>query len=304
MHNYGPLPLEERGLQHPCSDTRRLRSAASRGARGPLLWEGDHACPFERILAAAGVAEWADVTMPDGRWAPWHVMATRFGLAGPAAADAYVRVTRHLRALAGDAPARWRDEVQAGRAQVGPMVTLAADRRGGTHSYPVRRVLAARRTARCFGGWEYLLEWEGDFPDSWEYAKLLGRGPALRADCKRARLRAYRPHTFRDWLHQQCRTGDADDGLDPDLGFAADGLATAGLDDGLLHALLGDLCCLLQRQTRLQQAALESNNLCRRSRSIGWSPWPRKATRRRPTSSQRWRRGLAIPLPSLNLQWL
>ena len=80
--------------------------------------------------------------------------------------------------------------------------------RSDGRSHPVRRVLAARRTAACFGDWEYLLEWEGDHAASWEPATLLGGGAALRRDCERARLRACRPHSYRDWLQWQGRKRD------------------------------------------------------------------------------------------------
>ena len=66
----------------------------------------------------------------------------------------------------------------------------AADRRWREGTWNVRAVLAARRTASCFGDWEYAVEWEGRWERDWVYAKQIQDTEAMRADMQEARERA------------------------------------------------------------------------------------------------------------------
>ena len=57
---------------------------------GPLLWEGEGACPFSRRLAALGMACWRDVTdMRTGAWLTWAQAQRKYGASGASDKAAY-----------------------------------------------------------------------------------------------------------------------------------------------------------------------------------------------------------------------
>ena len=56
----------------------------------------------------------------------------------------------------------------------------AAATRWGQGNWIVKRVIAARRTAECFGSWEYAVEWEGsEWENSWVKQIEMASGAAL-----------------------------------------------------------------------------------------------------------------------------
>ena len=74
-------------------------------ARGPRLWETDkmdgigitYECAYERRLAEAGIAQWADITDPEtGQIKEWAAVKGEIGADTNANRDAYNRVRAHV----------------------------------------------------------------------------------------------------------------------------------------------------------------------------------------------------------------
>ena len=61
-------------------------------------------CTFSRTLAVKGIANWADVTMPNGEWMEWKKAAEVWGLNEGEEHVAYKRLLLELNA-GGDEPA-------------------------------------------------------------------------------------------------------------------------------------------------------------------------------------------------------
>ena len=130
-------------------------------------------CTFtslSRRLAACGVRTWADITKADAsaepaaRWMTWREAAARYpGLQGTQDKEAYEQLMSELGAE------EWRRAREEWFARVargewrGERAEAVAD--GQTWTW--ERTVAARRTATCFGGTEYLVRWGGEWDDTW-----------------------------------------------------------------------------------------------------------------------------------------
>ena len=121
-------------------------------------------------MTAAGVRTWADITRADAsaepaaRWMTWREAAARHpGLQGAQDKEAYEQLMSELGAE------EWRHAREEWFARVargewrGERAEAVAD--GQTWTW--ERIVAARRTATCFGGTEYLVRWGGEWDDSW-----------------------------------------------------------------------------------------------------------------------------------------
>ena len=177
-----------------------------------MLWEADEraawtdacVCEYEKKMAEDGLVWWADVTDPEtGEWLEWPDVAKRRGtkLSGEADAEAYARVRARLNSAENaTAVMRWRkyvrEEHAAGRAIGAGEELMRAGALGGQHGdqWAYETVLAARRTAACFGGWEYCVRWAGG-EVTWENAcVVVPQGPG-RAEFMSAQTEKYVPCT-------------------------------------------------------------------------------------------------------------
>ena len=138
-------------------------------------------------MTARGIKEWCDITHPRGRWLVWKEVETRYwgdGAATAADKAVYERMIRELGEARWDAArTRWMDMVTAGRTAAGEEME---DDSAGCGVVDVK---AARRTAACHGGWEYLVEWEGG-ERTWEPHENLERNGGRKAHVKRMTERA------------------------------------------------------------------------------------------------------------------
>ena len=81
----------------------------------------------------------------------------------------------------------------------------AESRRWRRGTWPVSELRAARRTADCFGGWEYRVRWEpgkegNEWEDTWEpHTGLEARG--LTEEMRTAREEKRLPASFGEYLH-------------------------------------------------------------------------------------------------------
>ena len=84
--------------------------------RGPLLWEGEHACKFERVLAAAGMANWGDVTNKEGEWATWNELSVSYqiGFTGEGYQAAHQRLITALGRVDNRITEEWKEKVENG----------------------------------------------------------------------------------------------------------------------------------------------------------------------------------------------
>ena len=94
---------------------------------------------------------------------------------------------------------------------MGVVAEVGWRRRDAHEAFGVQDVLAARRTAECFGGWEYLVRWQGQHEDSWEPATCIGRGEGMQSACEGAQRTAYVPCSYRDSLEWRARQGRGQD---------------------------------------------------------------------------------------------
>ena len=167
---------------------------AAQKDRGQKLWEGGYACGYERILAAAGIAEWADVTSADGKWVGWAELQRRFGQMGKTAEEAYRRVRSSLKAIPTEVQHTWEEQEVAGAAGCGSRTR---------YEEPLCRiesVCAARKAPLHTGGWEYFVRWADGRTSSWEPATWVRVRPGMKEACKRAQLSAYVPYSYGDSL--------------------------------------------------------------------------------------------------------
>ena len=78
-----------------------------------------------------------------------------------------------------------------------------ADVRKWGDKWVMEEILAARKTAECFGGMEYLVRWRGWEKPSWQVAGGLGGEWATREDRERAERDKRVCASFREWLERK-----------------------------------------------------------------------------------------------------
>ena len=238
----------------------------------PHIWEGEYAQPFVRDLAKLGISQWADVAHPyTRRWLTWAEVRSKFR--APAhLEDAYADICRAIDAAAYAHP-WWTDPTRDRRSHDASATTPPHT----GHEYTYDRIIAARRTAACFGGTEYLMQWS-DGTRTWATEQdLLWRDPkqkqmrdhnaaarkrereemlsksALRKDMEHARTCERRHHDLRSAL-------DAADGGAGWLDRALNGPATCPHTQRAMQQL-GDVLHGHVEQTNrdLGRAAMDTN---------------------------------------------
>ena len=216
-----------------------VRGEVSVGQRqnSPMLWEAQcdahwdtrgFRCTFSRLLAAKGLANWADVTHAEtGEWLGWAEASRIYGLKEGREREEYERLLLELRGGGEDLGLRsrvrwqrrgaeesvarvWRERVKEGAARVVDLEGDADSRRWQSGTWPVSQLRAARRTAECFGGWEYRVRWEKgkageEWEDTWEpHAGLEARG--LAEEMATARAERCLPASFDEYLRQEAES--------------------------------------------------------------------------------------------------
>ena len=175
-----------RRLNGPLSDYKWCVDKTTRECKGPMLWEKGtgktviqdaQQCPYEKALANEGIIWWTDVTNAQtGEWKRWSEL--RRELDCPATgriAEAYKRTLQCLTSTTNAAAAReWQLRIKS-RAALD--VHMHGDdtihiTQNTTH-WNIECIHASRRTADCYGGWEYLVQWQGYTTPTWETGNTL-----------------------------------------------------------------------------------------------------------------------------------
>jgi hypothetical protein len=127
-------------------------------------------------MAEAGITHWEDVTNRDtGGWMTWKDLQRREGgsIRGAATERAY---TAMRQTLGGDANAEAR-EAWAAQGKGGSSNPNSTDENIDTahkgdsrDNWAYEEIGAARRAPQSFGGWEYLIKWEGQTERTWTTA--------------------------------------------------------------------------------------------------------------------------------------
>ena len=142
-------------------------------------------CEFthrSRRLAAKGMREWRDITNKEGRWRTLQEVQGQFGLEKGVESEAYRQLLAELdEPRWEDAKERWFGLVRRGAADLPPEETREEE-------MGVKQITAARRTAKCLGEWELLVEWKqrGAEP-TWECEEALGTARLIVASIKKAK---------------------------------------------------------------------------------------------------------------------
>ena len=161
-------------LHGSLQDGRWTVTDGQRLQQGPMLWEARTSgpwanvqpCAYDKKMAESSLITWADITdVHTGTWLPWSAISARSAgrLSGVSDSGAYQRLIAHLDSPANtDARNRWRQHVTTAthRSAQAPITAPS--------TWDYERVVAARRTAQCFGGWEYLMKWVGYDTPTWE----------------------------------------------------------------------------------------------------------------------------------------
>ena len=168
-----------------------------------------------RRLAARGIVAWGDITHKEGRWLTWAEVAGIYMKDGGAdsAADAatYGRLIDELE------EERWRERREKWWGMVGrgegataeANVAAQEETAIGKEGAKVEGIWAARRTAKCLGEWEYLVEWDTG-GRSWEPKHALERG--MGAMARREMMRVARERRYvAESMHERI-TGESKEG--------------------------------------------------------------------------------------------
>ena len=194
-------------------DDRWTINDATRLRQGPMLWEtrtygpwaGIHRCTYDKKMAESDLITWADITDPHtGDWLPWsEISANSAGrLCGANDSTAYKHLIAQLNAPSNaDARARWRHHVLST-----PYVTPHAPTTTPT-TWAYEHVIAARRTATCFGGWEYLVKWVGYDKLTWEKKCDIETRHVQGSAFEHARGHAYLSASLYEELQRRMRVG-------------------------------------------------------------------------------------------------
>ena len=209
--------------------TERRTEAIPENERGPPIWELDDreewrpdstqlcmkveggkvrtwlahrgACRHtlrSRRMAARGIREWADVTHEAGRWKTWPEINAEYMENDGTASDqmGYEHLVHEL------SEGRWAAVRERWWSAVAAWRTLTEP---AQNEPTVTNVTAARRTAGCHGGWEYLVQWHGTEERTWErHDSFIKAGSGGQRQTKqmaeRARQRHQVPHSLRERL--------------------------------------------------------------------------------------------------------
>ena len=167
----------------PLSEERWRRVEASGG--GGAIWEGDGACDFDRGLAGCGIAEVADIYDGAGTIMGWERARAVFEI--PAGKKSVYEAVRTRMVSRVRVRAWCANAMQRGR----PAMESGAGAR--MHEWEVERLLAARAGPTNWGGWEYLVQWEGG-TQSWEPSVHLERVSTADKDEARVERRVAASH--------------------------------------------------------------------------------------------------------------
>jgi hypothetical protein len=170
-----PRP-EWRAKEHgPC----RVRvGLAKTGGATMRVTAAGRGCEFTmrtRRIAAAGVRTWSDITHEDGRWMTWPEMRRRYESLRDTDRGAYDAIVDELNEDRwSGVRTRWWAQTQGdGWSE---WATARAEAGHGAAHGDVKRITAARRTAKSLGEWEALVEWHGGWTPSWERVAQLQSG--------------------------------------------------------------------------------------------------------------------------------
>jgi hypothetical protein len=142
-------------------------------------------CEFthrSRRLAAGGIREWRDITSKEGRWRTPQEIQGQFGVRTGVELEAYRQLIAELDEPRWEhAKEKWFELVKEGRADLPPETTREEE-------MGVKQITAARRTAKCLGEWELLVEWrQKETEPTWEKEEALGKARVITASIKQAK---------------------------------------------------------------------------------------------------------------------
>ena len=197
---------------------------------GPMLWEGkqrgawdsrDTVCTYSRALARKGITHWAHITSASGGvWLTTREAKTLYNLRPGREVDDYERVVALLDSahnrLQRD---RWFTMVHAGDVHAcdldphdeGGAPAESRDERLRTGYWELDKVVAARRTATCFGGYEYAVKWAGAHDVSWVPQCDMRGDQDTRAAMAAAREHSLKAASYLEWLDTTRQTAKVKD---------------------------------------------------------------------------------------------
>ena len=195
---------------------------------GPMVWESRQVggwdsrlsqCTYSRSLARKGITHWAHITNATScKWLTTGEATAMYGLQGREVGD-YESVSKHLDVAQNvEQRDKWFDLVRRGEVcacdmdqQDGDELSGAArEKRLRTGYWELEKIVAARRTATCLGGYEYAVQWVGAGID-WVPHDEMRHDMHTTAAMKMARTRALKPASYGEWLAYTRQTAHVKD---------------------------------------------------------------------------------------------
>ena len=127
-------------------------------------------------ITAAGIRTWADVTTATGKWLTWAQAKTRHGTLQESDKRTYTAMMNELQEERWtDVRTQWEAQTRTSEWRAWAKTKETVIHEDGSEG-EIKRIIAARRTAQCFGGWELKVQWKGDWTDTWVTERHLCSG--------------------------------------------------------------------------------------------------------------------------------
>ena len=192
---------------------------------GPMLWENSQTdvwdsqttvCTYSRELARRGITHWAHITNIDKlTWLSTKEAKAIYNLqAGRETRDYESMIATLNNQQNATQRSRWFEQVKNGEAQAcsAPATDEGTNKeeRLRTGYWEIDRVIAARRTAVCFGGYEYAIKWT-DGSMSWTKHSEMRTDTQTTKAMEAARTHSMKPADFHSWLNEVRQTAKVKD---------------------------------------------------------------------------------------------
>ena len=158
-------------------------------------------------ITAAGIRTWADVTTQNGEWLTWAQAKARYQTLKEGDRRAYMAIINELHEERWvDVRKRWEAQTHTKEWREWAKVkeeVIHEDGSGGN----IKSIVAARRTAQCFGGWELKVKWQGDWADTWVTERHMSSGGRGMSHAQRRQIEQVKaipvPSSLRDRITEQ-----------------------------------------------------------------------------------------------------